>query len=404
MPSRFDPVNEDSFTSSRQATFRSQPLSTTTNRLSTVRPEPEPPASPAPAAAPTPAPTPTPAPPPPTGLSSVFPEEDGGKGSEDAGNDPDGDENLGAGVDNEFGALDAIGNLAGFISNPLGTIAAGVTNPRSRSIPSIADLVTGALGIGQDTAPDGVTGQAGLPGAPDGFSEVGSPVGEAAAGFSQSDDTGPAPGVSANPVGGAAGTQSDDTGPAGGGFGSASGDVGQAGADPAAGGGTGANAGTDTSSEVGTGGAGGGAGDSGSCVIFQELHRQGLVRRSDVYTSVRYHAERMDEVRYRGYLAWAVPWRNAMRRSPRFARFSAPMALAWSREMGHRLGLRRKGSLKGKAVSAVFDNLTWACARSIHIVNQHLILTPYRRAKLTPPLASTEVVPVVHGRAPRGFV
>ncbi len=37
-------------------------------------------------------------------------------------------------------------------------------------------------------------------------------------------------------------------------------------------------------------------------------------------------------------------------------------------------------------------------------VNQHLILTPYRRAKLTPPLASTEVVPVVHGRAPRGFV
>ena len=40
-----------------------------------------------------------------------------------------------------------------------------------------------------------------------------------------------------------------------------------------------------------------------------------------------------------------------------------------------------------------------------YVVNRRSILTPYRRAILTPPLPGTaEVVPVVHRGAPRGFV
>ena len=39
-----------------------------------------------------------------------------------------------------------------------------------------------------------------------------------------------------------------------------------------------------------------------------------------------------------------------------------------------------------------------------HSVNRHSILTPDRRAKLTPLSGTAEVVPVVHRGDPRGFV
>ena len=116
-------------------------------------------------------------------------------------------------------------------------------------------------------------------------------------------------------------------------------------------------------SEVGSGGAGGGAGGAGDCVIFQELLRQGLCKRSDLYVSIKYHQGMMTPALYAGYLAWAAPWRDGMRKSERFARFSAPMARCWAREMGYRLGKRRKPCYRGKAVSLVFDNMTRICAR-----------------------------------------
>ncbi len=68
------------------------------------------------------------------------------------------------------------------------------------------------------------------------------------------------------------------------------------------------------------------------------------------------------------------------------------------RQRNHNWQMASSGQTLGR------DPGTLSLPIMLYGVNQHLILTPYRRAKLTPPLASTEVVPVVHGRAPRGFV
>ncbi|WP_196223276.1 hypothetical protein, partial [Roseibium sp. RKSG952] len=66
------------------------------------------------------------------------------------------------------------------------------------------------------------------------------------------------------------------------------------------------------------------------------MHEIGVIP-TDVYKwDSHYGREVLGPTVQRGYHAWAIPFVEKMRQSPRLTRMAAPFAKAWAQEMAHR--------------------------------------------------------------------
>lgn len=87
-------------------------------------------------------------------------------------------------------------------------------------------------------------------------------------------------------------------------------------------------------------------------VICSELHRQGLITDRQRRYGMMYGKQVGHDI-YQGYLIAAEPVVKRMRRSRLYTKIVALLAIPAMHEMAHRLGMRDRGSLLGKAVLAV---------------------------------------------------
>jgi len=100
----------------------------------------------------------------------------------------------------------------------------------------------------------------------------------------------------------------------------------------------------------------GGASESAK-VICTELVRQGHMRESERRACTIYALSRLPTNFLTGYHFWAVPYVRLMRKSTLASRIIIPLVTWRTREVCHRLGLRKKGSLAGKILCALHDPL-----------------------------------------------
>ena len=101
--------------------------------------------------------------------------------------------------------------------------------------------------------------------------------------------------------------------------------------------------------------SGSGGSGSGSSVICTELVRQGLMSNREHKLSTLYAVKELPESFMAGYQFWAVPYVRLMRRSGFATKLITLFVMHRTREIYHRLGLAKKGSVWGKFICALHD-------------------------------------------------
>jgi len=113
-----------------------------------------------------------------------------------------------------------------------------------------------------------------------------------------------------------------------------------------------------------------------SKVICTELTRQGLMRQSERRACTIYALSRLPNSFMAGYHFWAVPYVRLMRKSQLATQLITPLVIHRTREVCHRLGLRKTGSILGKILCGLHDPL---CCLIGHFVQKTDYSTLYKQ-------------------------
>jgi len=127
------------------------------------------------------------------------------------------------------------------------------------------------------------------------------------------------------------------------------------GANGAGPGGATSNGTEDMGPESGMNNASGSGGSGGSSVICTELVRQGLMSNREHKLSTLYAVKKLPDSFMTGYQFWAVPYVRLMRRSGFATKLITLFVTHRTREIYHRLGVAKKGSVLGKFICALHD-------------------------------------------------
>jgi hypothetical protein len=95
---------------------------------------------------------------------------------------------------------------------------------------------------------------------------------------------------------------------------------------------------------------GGGGGGGGGRVICTHFFKKGMIDRDLWRSDLVYTYQNLSPTTVRGYQAWAIPYVRLMRRSQIAEKVMYPLALWRAEEIAFRVGVRKKGNLKGKIV------------------------------------------------------
>jgi len=105
---------------------------------------------------------------------------------------------------------------------------------------------------------------------------------------------------------------------------------------------------------------------AGSKVVCTELHRQGLMSKTDYMLCYLYAERKLSRAFMTGYHFWAVPYVRLMRRYDWAVRLILPFVNWRTREVGFRMGRGKKGTMMGRVICAIHDPL---CALLGHVVH-----------------------------------
>lgn len=103
--------------------------------------------------------------------------------------------------------------------------------------------------------------------------------------------------------------------------------------------------------------SGSGGGGFGGRVICTHFYKKGKIDRETWRADLEFTARHLSETTVRGYQYWAIPYVKLMRRSRVAERVMYPIAIHRANEIAYQLGLRKRGSLRGKAVRVIMEPL-----------------------------------------------
>ncbi len=111
-----------------------------------------------------------------------------------------------------------------------------------------------------------------------------------------------------------------------------------------------------TSDTVGRAQSGGGTGGGGSSrVICTHFYKKGLIDHATWRADLEYTFQYLSTTTVRGYHYWAIPYVSLMRKHIFFEKIMYPIAKHRADELAYQVGLRDKGSIRGKLVRLILE-------------------------------------------------
>lgn len=108
-----------------------------------------------------------------------------------------------------------------------------------------------------------------------------------------------------------------------------------------------------------------GGGNRGGRVICTHFFRRGMIERDLWRADLEYTYKNLSPATVRGYQYWAIPYVSLMRKSPLAERIMFPLAKARAEELGYLMGIRKKGSLRGKIVRVIGESICFAIGKVV---------------------------------------
>ncbi|MGV1943754.1 hypothetical protein ACQZ5D_25030 [Agrobacterium sp. 22-211-1] len=102
-----------------------------------------------------------------------------------------------------------------------------------------------------------------------------------------------------------------------------------------------------------------GSGNSSGRVICTHFFRRGMLDRDLWRADLEFTFKNLSPATIRGYQYWAIPYVRLMRKSPLAEKLMYPLAKARAEELGYLVGVRAKGSFRGKLVRLVGEAICY---------------------------------------------
>lgn len=103
-----------------------------------------------------------------------------------------------------------------------------------------------------------------------------------------------------------------------------------------------------------------GGGNSRGRVICTHFFRRGMLDRDLWRADLEFTYKNLSPTTIRGYQYWAIPYVRLMRKSALAEKLMYPLAKARAEEIGYLMGIRAKGSFRGKIVRFVGEAICYA--------------------------------------------
>lgn len=108
--------------------------------------------------------------------------------------------------------------------------------------------------------------------------------------------------------------------------------------------------------KVGNSQSGGGSGGGGSSrVICTHFYKKGMIDNATWRADLEYTFKHLSSITVRGYHYWAIPYVSLMRQHTFFEKVMYPIAKHRADELAYQVGMREKGSIRGKLVRLIFE-------------------------------------------------
>ncbi|EGQ7980577.1 hypothetical protein LA284_004122 [Vibrio vulnificus] len=111
-----------------------------------------------------------------------------------------------------------------------------------------------------------------------------------------------------------------------------------------------------TNDTVGSAHSGGGSGGGGSSrVICTHFYKKGMIDNATWRADLEYTFNNLSSTTVRGYHYWAIPYVRLMRKHSFFEKIMFPIAKYRAIELAYQVGIREKGSIRGKVIRIMFE-------------------------------------------------
>lgn len=100
-------------------------------------------------------------------------------------------------------------------------------------------------------------------------------------------------------------------------------------------------------------------GGGGSRVICTHFYRKGMLDKDIWLADLQFTEQHLSKTTVKGYHYWAVPYVELMRKNPTFEKVMLPLAKYRAYELAYKMGVRTKGSIRGKLIRLVCEPMCY---------------------------------------------
>lgn len=102
-------------------------------------------------------------------------------------------------------------------------------------------------------------------------------------------------------------------------------------------------------------GSSGGSSRGSSRVICTYFYKKGLLDKDTWRADLEFTEQHLSSTTVRGYHFWAIPYVELMRKHSLAEKIMLPIAKYRAYELAHKMGIRRKGSTRGKLIRLILE-------------------------------------------------